>query len=170
MTPSNVESEGFSVTTRGPGRPRLSSRERDSLQLMARGMTTAEAAAELDVMVATVTKHLMHASGKLGCDDRAAMVHEAYRLLELDPPEQSAEWDEVIITARQHYVLQRLANGQTVMPDEERALMAVLDARSRSHLITRGWQIGRLSSARQETPSPTASQVPRGQEISTRVR
>jgi DNA-binding NarL/FixJ family response regulator len=73
-----------SVATRLMGRVRapaeepLSARELDILRLIARGATNREAAAKLFISEATVKTHLLHIYAKLGVNDRAAAVAEAY--------------------------------------------------------------------------------------------
>jgi DNA-binding NarL/FixJ family response regulator len=63
---------------RGP-EPGLSPREIDVLRLVAAGTTNREAARQLLVSEATVKTHLLHLYEKLGVNDRAAAVSEAYR-------------------------------------------------------------------------------------------
>jgi len=59
--------------------PGLSPREIDVLRLVAAGTTNREAARQLLVSEATVKTHLLHLYEKLGVNDRAAAVSEAYR-------------------------------------------------------------------------------------------
>lgn len=56
----------------------LSAREQEVLQLVARGATNREAARQLFVSEATVKTHLLHVYAKLGVNDRAAAVAEAF--------------------------------------------------------------------------------------------
>jgi DNA-binding NarL/FixJ family response regulator len=56
----------------------LSSRELEVLELIARGATNREAAAQLFISEATVKTHLIHVYAKLGVKDRAAAVATAY--------------------------------------------------------------------------------------------
>jgi len=56
----------------------LSPRELEVLQLVARGTTNRDAAARLFVSEATVKTHLLHIYAKLGVNDRAAAVAEAF--------------------------------------------------------------------------------------------
>ena len=56
----------------------LSSREREVLALVARGMTNGAIAQRLLVSEATVKTHLVHVYGKLGVSDRAAAVAIGY--------------------------------------------------------------------------------------------
>jgi DNA-binding NarL/FixJ family response regulator len=63
---------------RGP-LPALSPREVDVLRLVAAGTTNREAARRLLVSEATVKTHLLHLYEKLGVNDRAAAVNEAYQ-------------------------------------------------------------------------------------------
>jgi DNA-binding CsgD family transcriptional regulator len=57
----------------------LSPRETDVLRLVAAGSTNREAVRQLLVSEATVKTHLLHLCEKLGANDRAAAVREAYR-------------------------------------------------------------------------------------------
>lgn len=62
-----------------PAEPRaLSSRERDVLELVAKGTSNRAIAKELFVSEATVKTHLSHIFAKLGAPDRAAAVAAAY--------------------------------------------------------------------------------------------
>lgn len=63
---------------RRPASGRLSQRELEVLGLIARGSTNREAARRLFVSEATVKTHLLHAYAKLGVNDRAAAVAEAF--------------------------------------------------------------------------------------------
>ncbi|MET9620519.1 MULTISPECIES: response regulator transcription factor [unclassified Streptomyces] len=56
----------------------LSGREREVLELVAKGTSNREIAAELFISEATVKTHLTHIYGKLGAKDRAAAVAVAY--------------------------------------------------------------------------------------------
>ncbi|MGK5632469.1 response regulator [Streptomyces sp. URMC 123] len=56
----------------------LSAREREVLELVARGTSNREIAAELFISEATVKTHLTHVYAKLGAKDRAAAVATAY--------------------------------------------------------------------------------------------
>jgi DNA-binding NarL/FixJ family response regulator len=77
------------VRTPGPGP--LSTRELEILELVAAGNTNRETAARLFVSQATVKTHLLSIYTKLGVNDRAAAVAEAFNrgLLTPRPPEQS---------------------------------------------------------------------------------
>jgi DNA-binding NarL/FixJ family response regulator len=73
-----------SVATRLLGQVRtpvdaLSARELEVLKLIADGATNREAAAKLFISEATVKSHMMHIYTKLGVNDRAAAVAEAFR-------------------------------------------------------------------------------------------
>lgn len=57
----------------------LSDRERHVLELVADGLSDAEAAEELHVSMATVRSHVHHISAKLGLSGRAQLVAFAYR-------------------------------------------------------------------------------------------
>lgn len=73
-----------SVATRLMGQMRepvevpLSQREREVLELIARGATNREAAKQLFISEATVKTHLLHVYTKLGVNDRAAAVATAF--------------------------------------------------------------------------------------------
>nr|WTB33806.1 response regulator transcription factor [Streptomyces sp. NBC_00830] len=56
----------------------LSAREREVLELVAKGTSNREIAAELFISEATVKTHLTHIFAKLGAKDRAAAVAVAY--------------------------------------------------------------------------------------------
>jgi two-component system nitrate/nitrite response regulator NarL len=60
-------------------RPLMSSRERETLKLIADGRSAPEIAAALHLSTATVKTHLQHIYEKLGVRDRAAAVAEAMR-------------------------------------------------------------------------------------------
>jgi DNA-binding NarL/FixJ family response regulator len=64
---------------RGAPEPALSPREYEVLRLVAAGTTNREAARRLLVSEATVKTHLLHLYEKLGVNDRAAAVSEAYQ-------------------------------------------------------------------------------------------
>jgi DNA-binding NarL/FixJ family response regulator len=73
-----------SVATRLLGQVRtpldaLSARELEVLKLIADGTTNREAATKLFISEATVKSHLLHIYTKLGVNDRAAAVAEAFR-------------------------------------------------------------------------------------------
>ncbi|MGW4483645.1 response regulator [Amycolatopsis sp. NPDC004368] len=57
----------------------LTSRELDVLRLVATGATNRAAANQLFISEASTKTHLLHAYAKLGVNDRAAAVAEAYR-------------------------------------------------------------------------------------------
>ncbi len=63
---------------RAPAVEALSQRELEVLNLIARGSTNREAAAQLFISEATVKTHLLHVYAKLGVNDRAAAVAVAY--------------------------------------------------------------------------------------------
>jgi DNA-binding NarL/FixJ family response regulator len=75
-----------SVATRVVGQVRapaaseepISARELEVLELVARGASNRDAAARLFISEATVKTHLMHIYSKLGVNDRAAAVAEAF--------------------------------------------------------------------------------------------
>ena len=61
-----------------PAREPISARELEVLELVARGASNRDAAARLFISEATVKTHLMHIYSKLGVNDRAAAVAEAF--------------------------------------------------------------------------------------------
>ena len=63
---------------RQPAKEAVSDRELEVLQLIARGFNNREAAAHLFISEATVKTHLLHIYTKLGVNDRAAAVAEAF--------------------------------------------------------------------------------------------
>ncbi|WP_046505096.1 response regulator [Streptomyces odonnellii] len=65
-------------TPAAAGREPVSAREREVLELVARGTPNKEIAAELFISEATVKTHLTHLYAKLGVKDRAAAVAVAY--------------------------------------------------------------------------------------------
>lgn len=64
---------------RGGPEPALSPREYEVLRLVAAGTTNRQAARRLLVSEATIKTHLLHLYEKLGVNDRAAAVSEAYQ-------------------------------------------------------------------------------------------
>jgi DNA-binding NarL/FixJ family response regulator len=64
---------------RAPAQEPLSQREFEVLELVARGATNREAAAQLFISEATVKTHLLHIYAKLGVSDRAAAVAEGFQ-------------------------------------------------------------------------------------------
>ncbi len=63
---------------RAPAQEPLSQREFEVLELVSRGATNRQAAAKLFISEATVKTHLLHIYAKLGVNDRAAAVTEAF--------------------------------------------------------------------------------------------
>jgi DNA-binding NarL/FixJ family response regulator len=61
-----------------PAAEPISARELEVLELVARGASNRDAAARLFISEATVKTHLMHIYSKLGVNDRAAAVAEAF--------------------------------------------------------------------------------------------
>ncbi|MGW2088656.1 response regulator [Streptomyces sp. NPDC001880] len=66
------------VRTPAAGSESLSAREREVLELVAKGTSNREIAAELFISEATVKTHLTHVFAKLGAKDRAAAVAIGY--------------------------------------------------------------------------------------------
>ena len=62
---------------RAPAEEKLSSRELEVLQLVAKGDSNSEIASRLHISQATVKSHLVHIFGKLGVSDRTAAVTAA---------------------------------------------------------------------------------------------
>ncbi len=120
-------------------------------------MSTSQAAAEMKVTTDTVQGYLGHAAGKLGgMGDRAAAVHRSYVTGALAPPDAEPAGN-LVVTSGQLRVLhgmaeglsrQELAAGSGFYTDnvrgEERALTALLGAKSPAHLITCAWRQGWL--------------------------
>ncbi|MFF8918517.1 response regulator [Streptomyces sp. NPDC015032] len=65
-------------TPEAPGNESLSAREREVLELVAKGTSNRGIAAELFISEATVKTHLTHVFAKLGAKDRAAAVAIGY--------------------------------------------------------------------------------------------
>ena len=63
---------------RAPVQEPISQRELEVLELVAQGTSNRDAAARLFISEATVKTHLVHIYGKLGVNDRAAAVAEAF--------------------------------------------------------------------------------------------
>jgi two-component system nitrate/nitrite response regulator NarL len=63
----------------GDGRPLLSPREREVLQLIANGSSAPRIGRELNLGTGTVKTHMLHLYEKLGVSERAAAVAEAMR-------------------------------------------------------------------------------------------
>jgi DNA-binding NarL/FixJ family response regulator len=78
---------GLGAADRSPGRPahqRLTTREREVLNLVAAGLTNAEIAAELQLSPNTVKEHASSMFRKLGARNRADAIVRAQRLGVLD--------------------------------------------------------------------------------------
>jgi two-component system nitrate/nitrite response regulator NarL len=77
MVQTGVASE---VRLRAPSpRPLLSPRERQILQLIAKGLSAPQIGRELRIGTGTVKTHILHLYDKLGVSERAAAVMEAMR-------------------------------------------------------------------------------------------
>jgi DNA-binding NarL/FixJ family response regulator len=63
---------------RAPAQEPVSQRELEALELIAQGASNRDAAARVFISQATVKTHLVHIYGKLGVNDRAAAVAEAF--------------------------------------------------------------------------------------------
>lgn len=68
-----------SIDRRGNGRPPITRRQRQILQLLADGLTTAEAAERLELSAETVRTHVKATLPRLGATDRAHAVAIALR-------------------------------------------------------------------------------------------
>jgi ATP/maltotriose-dependent transcriptional regulator MalT len=71
---------------RAPEEEKLSAREIEVLELVAKGASNKEIGKSLSISVATVKTHLIRIYGKLGVDDRTAAVTTALeqRIITLD--------------------------------------------------------------------------------------
>jgi DNA-binding NarL/FixJ family response regulator len=72
-----------------PGADELTTREREVIRMVARGMSTEEVARELIIGEATVRTHVYRVRTKLGVRDRAELVSLAYRTGLIQSDEQS---------------------------------------------------------------------------------
>jgi two-component system nitrate/nitrite response regulator NarL len=80
LSPRLQASVAGEIRTRTPrDRPLMTARERETLALIAEGLTAPAIADVLHLGTATVKTHLQHIYGKLGVSDRAAAVAEAMR-------------------------------------------------------------------------------------------
>jgi DNA-binding CsgD family transcriptional regulator len=70
----------------------LTPREAETLAMVARGASSADAAARLGVGVRTADKHLQHAFAKLGVTDRSAAAARAWAVAE--DPSRDTGWDD----------------------------------------------------------------------------
>ncbi len=72
---------------REPAEDQLSAREREVLELVAKGSTNKEIARELRLSEATVKSHLLHIFAKLGANDRTQAVTMAAKkgIISLEP-------------------------------------------------------------------------------------
>jgi DNA-binding NarL/FixJ family response regulator len=69
---------GAGGSVASPAQEPISARELEVLELVARGASNRDAAARLFISEATVKTHLMHIYAKLGVNDRAAAVAQAF--------------------------------------------------------------------------------------------
>ncbi len=74
----------------------LTDRERDVLQYIAQGMTTAELAAEMVVQISTIKSHIYHLLQKLKVKDRTQAVALAYQSGIVRLPEQPTAREPVV--------------------------------------------------------------------------
>lgn len=81
LAPSIADDIVDTVTSgRGmPGRPGITSRQREVLQLIAEGMSTPEIAAELGISIKTAQTHRANLMGKIGVRKAAGLVRFAIR-------------------------------------------------------------------------------------------
>lgn len=80
LSPQLQASVAGEIRMRSPRtRPVMSSRERETLSLIAEGLSAPDIARVLHLSTATVKTHLHHIYGKLGVSERAAAVAEAMR-------------------------------------------------------------------------------------------
>lgn len=132
-----------------------SAREMQLVQLVARGMTALEIAAELGLAPATVKQHLTRIGAKFGVGDRAGIVGIAIRRGHLKVPTTGtppAGFDEALFD-----VLVRIARGMTnqeigaelhlstdSVKSRVRRLFAVFGVGSREEAIVAGVACGAL--------------------------
>lgn len=132
-----------------------SAREMQLVQLVARGMSAPEIAAELDLAPATVKQHLARIGAKFGVGDRAGIVGIAIRRGHLQVPTTGrppAGFDEALFD-----VLVRIARGMTnqeigaelhlstdSVKSRVRRLFAVFGVGSREEAIVAGVACGAL--------------------------
>jgi len=82
-----------------PGADELTTREREVVKMVARGMSTEEVARELIIGEATVRTHVYRVRIKLGVRDRAELVSLAYRAGLIQSDEQSFGDEDILSPA-----------------------------------------------------------------------
>jgi DNA-binding CsgD family transcriptional regulator/ketosteroid isomerase-like protein len=80
-----TEREALAAGAGTPGQPRLTPREREVLQLLARGLNAPQIGAQLFVSPATVRTHVQNAMARLGASTRIHAVSMALERGEIDP-------------------------------------------------------------------------------------
>jgi DNA-binding CsgD family transcriptional regulator len=127
---------------------------------LARGQTNAEIGKALFLSEVTVKSHLQRIGRKLGCGDRAEIVHVAYGIGYLSelPPQLPPQWRRPTgLSPRELEVLRCIAEGLTYRKIAERLgtgtetvkgvarlLFTRLRARGRAHAVALGHQRGLL--------------------------
>lgn len=79
-----------------PGADELTTREREVVRMVARGMSTEEVARELIIGEATVRTHVYRVRTKLGVRDRAELVSLAYRTGLIQSDEEAFGYERVL--------------------------------------------------------------------------
>jgi DNA-binding NarL/FixJ family response regulator len=152
---------------------RLSQAEVRVVAGLARGQTNAEIGRALFLSEVTIKSHLQRIGRKLGCGDRAEIVHVAYGIGYLT--DRSPQWRRPTgLSAREMQVLSGIAEGLTYRRIAEqlgtgtetvkgvaRLLFVRLRARGRAHAVALGHQRGLLamSQERMRTLAMAAARV-----------